>query len=418
MNTTPNSRLSSQPFTIHLPGNDYTIDLDELEKQLDKKLLHKTTWFSPHLKFKSFRGKQLTLINSFKDQRYLLQFIIDPGSLAVSCSCNQPVETLCVHSYRALRDIAHLRGEHYFKQFAPGGWAITALANKKAFVLNDDRLGPIIKPLPPHQKVYGLNSSLSVTENLLQEPATTPSQELLVTYLILSFSRRRTPPILMPCLGTPVKAGNKIKTFLSFPETIAATNAHYFNETQQILNRLCFAMLKETEQLKLNDDWYGPAWQWDQYEQLFNLWQQCWPLLCTQTQVYYSHLYQFKYIRNRPRLRETIPITVSPDEVCPQFVLKKLPDHQRLSMSILHQNKQLRSETGILPFFADCAETDCFYLLPTLAIAQLVSEINDAAPFVSIFKQQHKTFQKNIVAPLVKQGLLKQSINRAGKKQA
>ncbi len=406
MEQQPNTRLSSQPFTIHLSGNNYSIEPDELEAQLDAKLLRKTTWFSPHIRFKSLRGKQLTLIISFQDQQYLLRIGVEPGSLSVSCSCNEHVQTLCLHSYRALKDIAYIRGENYFKQFAPGNWAATALANKKSFVFNDDRLGPEIKPLPPHKKIYGLNSSLPVTEGLLQQPVIAPEKDRLVCYLILSFSRRRVPPILMPCLAIPVKAGNHVRSFLSFTETTAANKAHYFNGSQQNLNRLCLAMLKEAEHIQEQNDLYRAAWQWEHYEKLFQLWQQCWPLLCTQPQVYYSHLYWLKYIKGKPRLRETIPISLSAEKVCPQFEVKKYPDHQRLSMHLPHQNKQLRSEAGILPFFADCPETDCFYLLPSLAMAQLVSQMHDAEPFISVFKQQYKSFQKEVITPLQKQKLL------------
>ncbi len=406
MKQIPNNRLSSQPFTINLSGNDYSIEMGELEAQLDAKLLRKTTWFSPHLQFKSFRGKQLTLFNSFQDQKYLLRIEVEPDKLAISCSCNQPVETLCLHSYRALRDVAIFKSNTYFKQFAPGGWVATALANKKAFAFNDHKQGPEIKSLPPHEKIYGLNSILEVTNGLLQQPIIAPEKDRLVCYLILSFSRRRVPPILMPCLALPTKNGNRPKSFCSFMETIGANKAHYFNESQQMLNSLCLAMLKEAEKIQEQDESFRPAWQWEHYHKLFQIWQECWPLLCTQPQVYYSHIYQLKYIKGKPRLRETIPVTVSPEKVYPQFIVKKYPDHQRLSMNIPHQNKQLRSEAGILPFFVDCPETDCFYLLPSLAMTQLVSQMHDAEPFISVFKQQYKSFQKEVITPLTKQGLL------------
>lgn len=402
----PKTRLASQPFTIQLPGNDYVIDPGELQTQLDEKLLRKKTWFRPHIRFKSLRGTQLTLSISFQDQQYLLRIGIQPNCLAVSCSCNEEVQTLCYHSYRTLFDIAYIRGDEYFKQFAPGNWAITALANKKAFVFNDDRLGPQIKPLKPHVKVYGLNNHLQISDALLQQTHTQTGNGYLVCYLILSFSRRRVPPILMPCLALPVKAGNRARSFLTFTETIAAENDHYFTEDQKILNKYCLAMLKEVEAIQGKDDWYQPSWHWPLYNKLFQLWQQCWPLLSTQQQVYYSHLFWLKYIKGKPRLRETIPITLSTEKVQPLFELQKYPDHQRLSMHIPHQNKQLQSEAGILPFFVNCPDTDCFYLLPTLAMAQLVSQMHDAGPFISVFKQQSKSFQKEVITPLTKQGLL------------
>jgi|GEM_PF-2450916 len=406
MNPTPNTRPALQPFTIHLSGNDYSIEMGELEAQLDAKLLRKTTWYSPHLQFKSFRGKQLTLINSFQEQQYLLRIEVEPDKLAVSCSCNQPVETLCLHTYRALRDIAIFKSKTYFKQFAPGGWAATALANKKAFAFNEYKIGPEIVTLPPHKKIYGLNSSPAVTENLLQQPQLHSGKEQLVCYLILSFSSRRTPPILMPCLAIPVKAGHKAKSFCSFAETVHAKNEHYFSGNQKVLNRLCLEMLKEVEKLDKEIEWQGHIWHWEHYHKLFQLWQQAWPLLCSQSQVYYSHLYWLKYLKDKPRLRETIPIIVSPEIIHPKFEIKKYPDHHRLLMHIPHQNKQLQSEAGILPFFVNCPNTDCFYLLPTLALAQLMAQMHDAGPFISVFKQQFKSFQKEVITPLTKQGLL------------
>lgn len=210
----------------------------------------------------------------------------------------------------------------------------------------------------------------------------------------------------MPCLAVPVNAGNKAKSFLSFSESIAANKSHYFDESQQFLNRLCLAMLKEAEQLEKNIEWNGHVWHWEHYHKLFQLWQQCWPLLCTQPQVYYSHFYWLKYIKGKPRLRETIPVSVSPETVSPKFALKKYPDHQRLSMQLPHQNKQLRSQAGRLPFFVDCPESDCFYLLPSLNMAQLVCQMHDADPFISVFKQQSKSFQKEVITPLQKQGFL------------
>ncbi|MBS4065001.1 MAG: hypothetical protein KGZ74_10610 [Chitinophagaceae bacterium] len=406
MKQQPHTRLSSQPFMIQLPGNNYVIDPDELVTQLDQKLLKKKTWFSPHIRFQSLRGNLLVLHLSFQEQQYVLHIVVEPGRLTVRCSCNQPVQTLCFHSYRALYDIAYVRGDDYFKQFAPGNWAATALANKKAFVFQDDRLGPLIKPRSPHRKVYGLNYHLPVQHNLLQQPALLYNKDYMVCYLILSFSRRTVPPILMPCLASPVKDGNRPKSFLSFTETIAAKNDHYFNENQKILNRYCLAMLKEVEPIQGNNDWKQPTWHWHQYHKLFQLWQQCWPLLGTQSHVLYSHLYLLKYIKGKPRVRKTVPISLSPEKVWPRFELKKYPDHQRLSMCIPHQNKRLHSEAGLLPFFVDCPLTNCFYLLPSLAMAQLVSQMHDAGPFISVFKQQYKSFQKEVITPLTKQGLL------------
>lgn len=405
MNPTPDTRLAAQPFVLNLPANDYTLTTEELEAQLDQKLLHKTTVFVPNLQFKSLRGNQLTLINSFREERYLLRIGIQPGSLSIRCSCNRPVETLCLHSYRALKEISHRR-ESYFRRFLPGGWITTALANKKAFAFEDDELGPKIKPRPPHDKIYGLNTQLPVTANLMQQPPTTPPKEWQVTYLILSFSRRRVAPILMPILCKPAKTGKGIRSFCSFPETIAAGNTHHFTETQLLLNRYCLAMLKEAEKLTPGDSWFTPEWQWQQFRPLFSLWQQCWPLLCIQPSVCYSHIYQLKFLRHKPWIRQTTPITVSQDKVTPMFELKQYPGHHRLSMHIPHNNKQLRSEAGILPFFVNCPETDCFYLLPSLAIAQLVAQMHDAVPFISVFKQQYKSFQQQVVAPLQKQKLL------------
>lgn len=406
MNPTPDTRLAAQPFVLNLPGNDYTLTTEELEAQLDAKLLRKTTSFSPHLQFKSLRGTQLTLLNSFQEQQYLLLISIEAGSLAVSCSCNEPVHTLCLHSYRALRSIAVFKGNSYFKQFAPGGLAVTAAANKKAFAFNSHRIGPEIVPLPPHGKIYGINCSLSVKEGLVQTTQLLTGSGHLVCYLILSFSSRRLPPILMPCLALPAKTNNRAKSFLSFTASIAADKAHYFTDSQKMLNRLCLAMLKEVEHLEKTVEWQGRTWHWEQYHKLFQLWQQCWPLLGTQTQVYYSHLYRLQYIKTKPRIRETIPIHIAADKVYPQFELKQFPDHYRLSMHIPHNSKQLRSEAGILPFFVNCPETDCFYLLPSLSIAQLVAQMHDAVPFISIFKQQYKSFQQQVVAPLQKQKLL------------
>lgn len=405
MNKTPHSRFSSQPFSIPLAAGNYSLTMADLNAVTDEKLKHKTTLFNPHLQFSSLRGKQLLLLNNFRDERYRLRIGIEPGSLSVSCSCNQPVQTLCIHSYRALKEIA-FRRQNYFQQFAPAGWAATALANKKAFVFNDDQLGPEIKPLPPHSKIYGLNMQLPVTANLLAQQQAAPQKEFRVTYIILSFSRRRLPPILMPCLCKPSKNGQGIKSLSSFPQTIASGNAHYFSELQQLLNKYCLAMLKEAEALYAGADYFGPEWQWEQYTNLFSLWQQAWPLLCTQPNICYSHIYQLKFLRQKPWLRNTKPVTVSTQNICPQFELKQFPGHHRLIMHIIHQHKHLHTESGILPFFAHCPETNCFYILPTLQMAQLVSEMHDAEPFISIFKQQFNSFQKQVLKPLQQQNLL------------
>lgn len=407
MSTTPNIYLSSNPFNIHLSTADYTIEVGELTSQLDDALLRTPGWASPHLQFKSFKGNTLTLINSFQEEQYLLRIVIQPTSLTVSCSCNQPVQTLCVHSYKALREIAFYKGRSYFKCFQPGGLAVTALANKHAFAFNHEQLGPAIVPVAPHQKLYGLGHTLSVTGSLLQQPNLEHSKNgLQVTYVILSFSKKIVPPILMPCLAKTAKAGNPILSFRSFPETIAPAAAHHFNETQLLLNKICLAMLKEAERLTAIDDWHGPSGKWPHYQTMFQLWQQCWPLLCTQLHVCYTHIYWLKFIKKKPRLHDTISITVSPEKIQPMFTLRKFPDHHRLSMSITQPNKKLQSNTDVIPFFAVCWHSHSFYLLPTLAMARLVSEMNNDAPFLSIFKQQYKAFQKNVIAPLQKQGLL------------
>lgn len=407
MNSPTNLRLSSQPFTLHLSAADYILGSADLATQLDEKLLKKKAWFTPTLQFISFQNNRLTLNCMFNEEQYRLQILVGSAKLEIACSCNQPVQTLCLHAYRALKDIAWSRGETYFKQFAPGNWAQTAMANKNHFTFSHQSMEPSFRALPPHHNLFDLNRSLPPVTSLLQPPLN--NQELQVCYLILYFARRKSPPVLMPCLGIPNKTGIQVKSFCSFTETIDTANSHYFNDTQKLLNQYCLSMIREAEQIETKEHEYYPVWHWENYSNLFALWQKCWPLLCTQPLVYSSYMYFIKYIKGKPMARKTKRVNPLLENPLPQFILSSFPGHHRFSMKISAGQGQLHSDPAHLPFFANSVQYNSIYLFNSLPLARLATAMSECTPFLSVFNPQFKSFQSQVITPLRKLGLLKKA---------
>lgn len=423
MKSVPLLRNAAQPFSIPLHNNQYELTRIVLNEVTDKGIQRKRDWFDPVLKFISFKNNLLTLSNTYKGNSFRLMIHIGPDELKVACSCSTQVKTICIHSYSVLENIATFCPSNYFEKYASGGLVQTALANKTAFQLTNDKNGLVVNPLYPHHAIYGLTKKMLINpyqhqlgvQRVDEEQCTSNVQPC---YIILHFIHRTIPPLLLPCLGIPNKAGNGIRSFLPFLTAIQKENSNQFNETQQLLNSLCLQQLKEAETLYNNiQDHWNQSHDWLSYGTFFQLWQQVFPLLSMQPHVFLSSIYRIKDIKNKPMRNRTIPVSISQATPNPQFQLEQYKDHHRFEMKMKLNDRHIRPYSLSLPFIVTTGTT--LHIFRSLPLARLAFELKQAGRFISIFKPQYQKFAEQFLRPLEKQLPVKRiKKSHVSKKQA
>lgn len=400
-------RSSADFYIVHLENDHYTLTDEPLKKCVDTRMLKAKGWFYPTLKFVSFKGGKLELLNTSNKISYKLYIVVEKDKLHIACSCATQVEKLCQHAYKALNKLLVFGTTDYFEKYSPNGLAEVALANKKYFDFEYGGNGLDIKPKEELGSIYNLQEKLSADEldaviamPAKPSPLNNKPKEVAICYILMVSSRNNFLPFLIPCLGKLNKSGTAIKGFNKFLSGIEKENDALLTDEQRALNRVCLDMWRQVETLgdiviykEMSDD------NRHRLSILFELWQKAIPLL--QKQYVFKHPYFFtRYLKGRPSKSYIEDIRICQEKPSIKFQLIDKGPFYQLEMKVLLNRKAIKNCEPITAFFIQQEEN--IYILSSQRDAAMSEWMRNQGERITIFKQHFNEFENTFLKLLHK----------------
>ncbi|WP_298736132.1 hypothetical protein [uncultured Chitinophaga sp.] len=389
-------RISSEPFTIHLDNEPYILTDDALKRQIDERLQRKREWFYPKLKFISMVDTILKMQLTFRDVSHEMTVGIERDKLHISCTCGQQVETLCLHTYKALERVIGYRSTDYFKEYRPNGLMEIAANHPKYFDRKVTDQGIDVKPKPNLGSVYQLADKMESVPlgEVLKLPPAPPerkAQDTAITYILASHFRNKYLTFLLPCLGVLNKSQDNIKAFYHF---ISGTEKEYdpfLTDDQKILNKLCYEMWQQVE-TQCGSLIEGDPEQERSPAGIFNLWEKAMPLLLQQQFIYAYCLYNKRELKEKPQRARIERITLVKDRPHIHFLLLDKGPLYHLQMKGAVRDRNIYKYNTETTFFLE--EDKKFYLLASLRDAGMAEWMRKAGGHITIFKEHFGDFEQ------------------------
>lgn len=400
-------RDASEPFTLYLKGEPYTLTEELLKEQTDATLQRTRRWHFPDLKFLSFEGNCLKLLNTNDSTSYELSIQIEADKLHVSCDCGSKAETLCIHAYWALERLAGYDYRKPFEKFRPKGLYEIATAHKKHF---DTKTGPTGLDISPKEylgSVYPFfvrmkEPNLSTILNLQGAPilAKDKEKDTTIAYILIIPPRDEYLTFLMPCAGSLNKSGTAIKSFHHFVHQTEKELDSLFTGDQKALNKICHEMLNQIENLSEESLTSDEPLQKSSLQSLFHLWEEATPLLMQQEFVYLYNLYFKNELKSRPAKNRVWKINVRGEIPQFRFEIKKKDAFYQLQMKATVKGRQVKEVDLDTVFFI--MEGHDMYKLSSLRDAGMARWITKFNNCISVFKEHYDEFDKDFLQPLQK----------------
>lgn len=397
-------RNASDFFTIPLQA-DHTLTLVALQNCLDRKILKQAGWFYPQLKLLAYKDGTAEIFNKSGKVSYTLSLKVEPEKLHLSCSCGMPVETLCIHAFKALSRMLVYDDLRNLKRFMPNEAAQIVYENKRYFETKPG-LNNMFKPKASIGSVYGIQETLAGYNfaDVLAMPAAPPAKkeirETAMCYFIMYSWRDGFLPFLLPCIGKFNKAGDKIKSFGNYLSGVQKEYATLLTPEQRELNSIALELYKQVENLPhelIHEDMsYNDT---DGLFHVWKLWQKAIPLLAQQHS--YTHPYfQKRQLKGKPSFSWLEKINVQIAVPLIEFKLTDKIAFYRLEMKPLINGKPITNYEMIGSFFiSDGANV---YLLASSRDAALAEWMEKSKNKITIFKKQFARFESSFLKPLEK----------------
>lgn len=398
------TRNAADPYTIRLTEEPYLLSKEMLERDTDTCIRRKRDWHYPKMEFISLDKGTLKMKNSYDNRSFELTVFIKPDEIKISCNCGMQVETLCVHSYRALERLTWLGTKLFFKQYQPSGLVEIATAHNRYFTIKPSEKSLEINPKPELGNVYYLSDkiNLSAFNQMRQLPASAqplpaPMKDAALIYILADSYKDKLPPFLLPCIGRLNKAGTEVKWLDNFISGTQKKYDKYITEEQRTLNLLCYEMWQLAESLP-GSLLSSSKTQSNEMRQLFQLWQQTFPLLQNQSFVYRYGLYWQKELKGKPSRQRLDRVEIRTERPILQFVLSDRGDIYQLQLRFQVKGLVIERFSMVHLFFIRYAET--MYLLSSLRDAGIVEWMDKNNNCITIFKEHFSWFEQDILTAL------------------
>jgi hypothetical protein len=395
-------RIASEPFTIHLNDVPYVLTEDVLKSQVDLRIQRKKKWHSPRLTFLSFKDGQLKLQNSGDRRSYVTTIGVEPDKLHVSCNCGEPVETLCLHTYRALQYLIFYWKTKYFERYRPDGLFEISEAHKRHFETTVSGFDQYILPKKNLGTVYHLSDEPTAVrfKNIMDLPEIpvvedTMRENTALVYILIEPIEDDKFAFLMPCLGVLNYDGNEMKSFTHFIRGNEEKYDAFITQNQRILNRLCYAMRLQADNLRgVLCDGIEPSGQ-ESLLTLFNLWARAVPLLQQGERVYSYTLYDKSDLRTRPKKMGITKINMHSEIPRLHFRLAETEAYYQLEVKAVVKKKAVTRPNWDTPFFL--RQDQDFYVLSSLRDAGLAQWMHKSKERITIFKEHFDEFEHDFL---------------------
>jgi hypothetical protein len=399
-------RRSSDPYTINLDNQEYILTEEILKQNVSRQVLNQRIWHYPDLKFTSFTGGFLELKNACLNICHKLIIYIEKDRLKIHCSCDEEVEMLCRHAYKALERLIVFENSRYFQQYRPNGLYDITTTHRKYFAIKRGRKGLEIIPKDELGRIYQLNKSLrndQVTE-ILKLPAKIrhePKQlkDMALTYIVMASHRNRLLPFLLPCLGKLTKSGTSIKGFMNFISGTQKEYDQFLKEGHRVLNKSCYNMWKAVE--KLPGSIINEEYSEDDSEKIklvFDIWQSIIPLLWDEPFVFNYHLYGERELKRKPARHRIAQTQIDHNHPVLRFRLTDKGPFYQLSLTIFIKNTEVKNYELEPTFFISTNKK--LYFLSSLRDAAIAEWMREMENKLTIFKEHFPEFETSILKQL------------------
>ncbi|TAN21609.1 MAG: hypothetical protein EPN37_00475 [Chitinophagaceae bacterium] len=402
-----NLRKASDPYTLYLKGEPYTLTEESLKEQVDASLQRRRKWYFPDLKFISFGDGCLKLLNVWDKLSYEMTISVETDKLHVSCNCGLEVETLCIHSYRALERLVCYSPKSSFEKYCPKGLYEIATAHKKYFDVKTSGTGLGISPKKYLGTVYPFfvnrkKTKISTALDLqgTQAPPLDREPDKVLAYILIQPPRDEYLPFLIPCFGSPNKTGTAIKSFQHFVNGSKKESNHPFTEGQEKLNQLCEDMLKHAEKLADESLLSTEQVHTSSLHALFSLWEEALPLVEREEFIYLYYLHGKHELKSRPAKNRISKINVRGGVPRLHFQLNERTTFYQLQMRATIQGRTIKYPQWDLVFFM--GEGEDLYRLSSLRDSGVAKWMNEAGNCITVFKEHFEEFSKDFLQPLQK----------------
>lgn len=397
-------RNAAEPFIIRLTEEPYLLSREMLQRDTDKSIQRKRDWYYPKLDFISLNDGTLKLNNTCNDRSYEMTVFIQPTELHISCNCGTKVETICLHSYKALERLTWIDSTLFFKEYQPGGLVEISTQHGRYFNIKSTEMGLEIKPKSELGMVYYLSGKLDLPAfnhvchlpGLIQKPAAAMKNTALI-YILADNYKDRQPPFLLPCIGYLNKVGTDIKWFDDFISGTQKKYDEYLTQQQRTLNLLCYEMWQLAEELP-GSLISIPNTQSEEMNRLFHLWQQVFPLLQNQQFVFRYGLFWKKELKRNPSKQRLDRIEIRTETPALRFILSNRGDIYQLQLQFLIKGTPMQRLFMEHLFFVRYAET--MYMLSSLRDAGIVEWMDKNNNCITIFKEHFGQFEQEMLKPL------------------
>jgi hypothetical protein len=396
-------RSASDPFTIYLEES-YIITSEILQIQVDTRMYRKTSWYFPTLKFVSFEQGTLKLLNSHRNVSYEMAILIEKDKLYVSCSCGLQVETICVHTFKALERIIWIGKTDYFEKYRPKGLVDMGTVHKRHFDIKKTDLGLDISPKPSLGHVFQLSDKFQGVnfKDILNYPKAVKAHNTEInvtelTYILMDSSRHKWLPFLLPCLGILNKAGTAIKGFYNFINGTGKDYDSYLTDEQKALNVICYEMWQQVKS-RSGSIIKNEEPQNNFLLPIYGLWERAVSFLFKQPFIYKYYFYNKRELKRSPgkkRLRK-ISIGRESPQLCFQLIDKD--SYYQLKLIVQINGNETRDFNSDITLFI--SKNQIVYLLSSLRDAAIVEWMREYGNCITIFKEHFSEFETEILNQL------------------
>lgn len=359
-----------------------------------------------HPQIPFFHQGKLTLLNTCNKLSYQLILEVQEDQLLVACNCGHGGSTICEHADGALFTILWRLGEHYFEKLQPDGAMALAFAYKSYFDKKESVAGMDVSPRPELETVYRLAPKMERVNlsAVLQLPAAPvqpdiPQHDEALAYLLITPSRNKLLPSLLPCLGNLSKDRTGIKSFSQFLRGLQKQYDNLLTGSQKEMNQVCYQLWKQVEKLPGHIIQEFPAKKnTDALLSVFEAWQKIFPVLQKQPFLYSYYLYGVRELKKRPAKNRIQRIVLSLDSPTLKFQLSDKGAIYQLEMQVSVNGKLLSGYDPGTTLFIQHQKT--FYLLGSLRDAAVAEWMHRSGGLITVFKEHFAQFEQGILTPL------------------
>lgn len=370
----------------------------------------------------SFSNELLTIgVILDREPEELVYIKVTISELLVSCSVDTDENYLSRYAYFTLSGLIYYHSEYDFEDYYWPGFFDQHSGVSKYLMIHKSKDSLLVSSKARYKGLYKPGKQLVVIAGnipilrkvspIIQEKSPKEGHEILGFCLADNNNERHRTnhyPFLIPYIGTLNKDKTKVRGFKTYVLNEMNLSEIDLSEEQQRLIEICFAMKKIA--LVANPEYKEDVQvlaekrnqNKDNFNSLFELWQQALPLLSGRLYTHYCYTFGMRHLRGKPTRSYMIPCSFNNEipEIC--FLWKDKGDYYKLELRLklsgeIHQVQYYYNTA----FFAMlCYSPRKYVLLNSVMDSELVSYFQKSQFQLLVLKKHYDGYCKDFVDQL------------------